>query len=446
MNKKIAIIGLTLCLLLSRHSWAQSAAAELTPQQQTEVINALKSALNTHYVYPKKANMVIEWLDSPENKQPLLAITDKLEFAKTLTRQILALLNDKHFRVIVPGLRNRQQYEDVFAAHLNALTRFRKGGFQDIRILDGNIGYVKIDGFRGEEIHQVDGLMTYLRTVDAIIFDLSDNGGGGRPVNYLSSYFLPTDILIGKTYHRHSDKWTELRAEPVKGDKRLNVPLFIITSEFTFSAAEAFAYNLQARDRAVIVGKITGGGAHPTSFFPLNNGVAALIPNRRSYNPVTESNWEAIGVMPDIKTEQDDAVETAHELAVRAATRYREAGFEQLKTLLENEHYNEALQQEVNTLVAEILHRKHAEPFMIPGFARDYQQNGKLLAAKLLLTAHVAIDDRSADAHYLLAELLVKIKEVALAKIHVEMAIELANEQGVDAQLFEQFNANLKAS
>lgn len=252
-------------------------------------------------------------------------------------------------------------------------------------MLEGNVGYVKIDGFRAEDTPQVDGLMTYLRTADAIIIDLQNNGGGAQPVNYLSSYFLPKDTLMSRTYHRSADKWRDHIVEPVAGDKRLDVPLFILINNKTFSAAEAFSYNLQALNRAVVIGEASGGGAHPIQFKPLPHGLATIVPNRRSFNPTTRSNWEAVGVKPDVESLPEKSLETAHQLAKTAAQAFREEGFNELRTALSSQKYSEELQSKVNGIVKKLLYRKHIEPFMIEGFARQYQEQGQRNAAKLLL-------------------------------------------------------------
>src|SRR4029079_3846467 len=43
-----------------------------------------------------------------------------------------------------------------------------------------------------------------------------------------------------------------------------SVPVYVLTSKYTFSGGEDFAYSVQALGRAKIVGEVTGGGAHPT--------------------------------------------------------------------------------------------------------------------------------------------------------------------------------------
>lgn len=48
---------------------------------------------------------------------------------------------------------------------------------------------------------------------------------------------------------------------------------------------------------------------------PLPHGFVAFIPNFRSINPVTETDWQGVGVRPDVEVSADKALETAHKLA-----------------------------------------------------------------------------------------------------------------------------------
>ncbi len=68
---------------------------------------------------------------------------------------------------------------------------------------------------------------------------------------------------------------------------------------------------MQSIKRAIIVGDTTGGGAHPVRPFPIGQGFVASIPFARSLNPYTHTNWEGIGVIPDIPIAASKALETA---------------------------------------------------------------------------------------------------------------------------------------
>jgi C-terminal processing protease CtpA/Prc len=88
--------------------------------------------------------------------------------------------------------------------------------------------------------------------------------------------------------------------------------LYILTGQQTFSAAEEFAYNLQALGRAKVVGERTGGGAHPGRTHRIINQFEVFIPNGRAINPITKTNWEGVGVEPDIEVSQDNAFDLVY--------------------------------------------------------------------------------------------------------------------------------------
>jgi C-terminal processing protease CtpA/Prc len=96
--------------------------------------------------------------------------------------------------------------------------------------------------------------------------------------------------------------------------KRLGLgkPVYVLTSKRTFSAAEEFTYNLKNLKRAVIVGEVTGGGAHPGGGHPINAHFGIGVPSGRAINPISKTNWEGTGVAPDIEAPADQALKVAH--------------------------------------------------------------------------------------------------------------------------------------
>jgi len=83
-------------------------------------------------------------------------------------------------------------------------------------------------------------------------------------------------------------------------------------SGMTYSAAEALAYDLQALKRATIVGEKSRGGAHLVDFQLLGDGYLLTLPTARAINPITGTNWEGVGVLPDIEVPQEKALPVAH--------------------------------------------------------------------------------------------------------------------------------------
>jgi C-terminal processing protease CtpA/Prc len=95
--------------------------------------------------------------------------------------------------------------------------------------------------------------------------------------------------------------------------------LYILTSSRTFSAPEALAYDMQALKRATLVGETTHGGANPTTIFRITDYFSASIPFGSSISAVTKTDTEGAGVKPDVAVPADQALLTAHLMALKKA-------------------------------------------------------------------------------------------------------------------------------
>jgi hypothetical protein len=124
---------------------------------------------------------------------------------------------------------------------------------------------------------------------------------------YLNSIY---DGASGHTRQYWSLAW-------LPGERYLDRPVYVLTSELTFSGAEEFCYNLKAQHRAVLIGETTRGGAHPTEAFPITPTFEITVPIARSVNPVTGGNWEGTGVAPDRVTSADEAFDVAYREALQ---------------------------------------------------------------------------------------------------------------------------------
>jgi len=102
----------------------------------------------------------------------------------------------------------------------------------------------------------------------------------------------------------------------VPGERYLENPVYVLSGARTFSGGEDFGYTLQALGRATIIGRTSGGGAHPTRGFPVSAGVHIAIPYARSVNPVTGTNWQGTGIVPDISVPEDEALDVAYRKAL----------------------------------------------------------------------------------------------------------------------------------
>ena len=92
------------------------------------------------------------------------------------------------------------------------------------------------------------------------------------------------------------------------------MPLYILVSSRTASAAEAFAYHMQASERGVIIGEQTRGAANPGAEMYIGHGFTVFLATHSSADGVTGENWEGTGVTPDFPTTADAALAQAIEL------------------------------------------------------------------------------------------------------------------------------------
>ncbi|RPJ67214.1 hypothetical protein DRW07_06675 [Alteromonas sediminis] len=196
-------------------------------------------------------------------------------------------------------------------------------GFTSLEILDKNVGVLDFWGFAAVNAlskQKVSSVMTFLSDVDALIIDLRNNGGGsGEMVHLISSYFVDGKVHLNSLYTRHTDVTQEFWTTPEINNNHLeNIPLYILISGETFSAAEEFTYNFQQMKRATIVGEASKGGANPWRWYPLAEDFRIGIPITKAINPVTQSNWEGVGVQSDVDATGKNALDVAYALALDA--------------------------------------------------------------------------------------------------------------------------------
>jgi C-terminal processing protease CtpA/Prc len=205
-----------------------------------------------------------------------------------------------------------------------AFGNFLKSRNYDIRkveTLPGNIGYIDLRSFPQASAARpaLGALMNLVADTDALIVDLRNNGGGDpQAVAFMSSYLFDKRTHLNDMYWREGGRteafWTE---ENVPGKKFGGTKkIYVLTSKNTFSGAEEFSYNLQQLRRGLIVGETTGGGAHPGGVHRIHEHMAAFIPAGRAINPISKTNWEGSGVVPDVKVDAEGALRTAERLAL----------------------------------------------------------------------------------------------------------------------------------
>ncbi|WP_438422630.1 S41 family peptidase [Aquimarina macrocephali] len=158
--------------------------------------------------------------------------------------------------------------------------------------------------------------MRFVANTDALIIDLTENGGGYSPTDsYLGSYFFDEEsVLWSSSYTRPTGETeTEHTFKDVGGERYLNKPVFILVSERTFSLGEQFAYCMKHFNKAKIVGQTSAGAAHGIDYIEVNDNFMIQLPLTHNIHPVTKTDWEGTGVIPNINTNSNSqAIKTAH--------------------------------------------------------------------------------------------------------------------------------------
>jgi len=303
-----------------------SAATPLDDKARVQVIQALVRELNRAYVFPEKAVAMDRELNTRLRQHAYAMLASRLALARTLTDDVQRVTHDKHLRIEVGCSRGSARPGREPRTAPAAAGTDRPRIFRQTQRLDGNVAYVDIATFGvpgAQAREEIRDTMNAAADAAAIIFDVRNNGGGEpETVALVTSYVFGSEpVHLNSLYWRVSDRTDDFFTDPrVEGNKfGPTKPVYVLTSARTFSAAEEFTYNLQARKRAVIVGETTGGGAHPGDVTPLPHGFTVFVPSGRAINPITNTNWEGTGVKPDVSVPAEAALEAARKLALEKA-------------------------------------------------------------------------------------------------------------------------------
>ena len=287
-----------------------------------QVVDGINADLDEYYINLPLAKQMGAALTSHLKAGDYDKITDGDALSAQLTKDMRAVSHDKHLRVDFAPFKIPPPH----APTAEDLARFHQQmdevncAFKKVEILPGNIGYVKFDGFMDASFcgPTVAAAMGFIAHTDAVIFDIRENGGGQPDmVTLIASYLFDKPTHLIDIYNRKENStrqnWT---LSYLPGPRLATQPVYVLTSKRTFSGAEEFAFDLKNQKRATIVGETTGGGAHPVSGHVVAEYFMVGIPFAESLDPVTKTNWEGTGVIPDVKVPAADALTTAEKLAI----------------------------------------------------------------------------------------------------------------------------------
>ena len=293
----------------------------LGASERHEVVDTLAAKLRARYPYPERGETIAAAMQAHLARGDFERATTAEAFAHALDADLHATGDDSHFRVEYdPTFDTAEEDADhkptreEIARDRDEMRR-RAWGVARVQRLPGNVGYLDLRGFgpaqfTGPAYDQALGLLS---GTDALVVDLRSNGGGEPlAVSYFVSHFFAegderhlNDIADRQTGTR--EYWTM----PVVGPRYAG-QVMVLTSGRTASGAEECAYDLQTQKRATLIGETTGGGAHPGEGVALGRGLVAFVPSGRPINPITHTDWEKVGVKPDVAVPAAEAMKTAY--------------------------------------------------------------------------------------------------------------------------------------
>ncbi len=296
-----------------------------------EIVTTALSLLRANYVFPELADQAATAVETRLAAGEYDDL-DEITLTELVTGHLREVCEDKHLALRLgggppPGRTQRPEPEEPKDHEARRLAMRQMGrldnfGIRRIERLDGNVGYLDVHrvAVPANAGPAIAAAMELVAGTYALIIDLRHNGGGSPEgvVLWCSYLFDERPVHLNDIFHADTGETRQFWALPyVPGPRYVDRPVYVLTSSHTFSGGEDFGYTLQALGRAQVIGETTGGGAHPTRPFPISTAVHIAIPFARSVNPVTGTNWQGTGVVPDVAVPEAQAYDTAYATALR---------------------------------------------------------------------------------------------------------------------------------
>ena len=318
-----ACLSFSVLLPVAARAQAQTT---ITAAEKSVAIKNIEATLGRSYVSPEKAEAMISLLERKLAAHTYDEIADGPAFAAQLTKDLEAASRDYHVYVsyapdahpIDPPLITPQVLPPPPAVLSQIEKTFVNDGFIKAEILPGNIGYLRVDVLLPRELMEkvAPAAFHFVAGTNALILDFRKNGGalGPSSMSTFAGYFFARRTQFDTIFWRNAPPSPGFSAAKVAGPRYTGRPIYILTSGHTASGAEGFAYIMKAFKRARVIGMPTMGAANPGAGAGVSPHFELFVPIGRVENIVTKSNWDYTGVMPDVRVNAIDALQTAQEI------------------------------------------------------------------------------------------------------------------------------------
>ena len=278
----------------------------------------LIDVLEKYYIFPEKSQIITKQLQYNLRSNKLNQINNLGQFIHELGIFVRRVGEDGYLNIIEtsPQFKIGNSQSQVSRVP-KKITSF---GFEKIEILSGNIGYLKLDYFYQNPKAELKAaqVFDYLSETDAIIIDLRDVAGESISLaQYMMSFFIEQNTILTNVIYDKQTKTKVLKSAPNLSNDRLkhNFPVYILTSAFVSGTGEFFSYTLKHLGKALIVGEKTMGVAYISRKLRVDQFISITMPIAIPMHPVTKTNWEQEGVVPDFDVNADLSFDMAYKLA-----------------------------------------------------------------------------------------------------------------------------------
>jgi hypothetical protein len=292
------------------------APERLTPAQAREVVDSAAAQMERHYVSPDTGRLIADHVRARAAAGAYDTLATPAALSAALRRDLRAVNGDRHLYMHV----HRPGEGD---AGLPNPDEARRANYDFARVerLEGNVGYIRLTGFSGApEAREVAvNALRFIQHTDAVILDVRGvPGGSGEMSNFIISHFTAPNVPSLRVYWRQDGRTETLSTlAEVPGPRRTDVPVYVLIDRRAASAAEDLPFVLQNLGRATLVGERTMGAGRNNGLFPAAHGMSVSVSISRVMDPASGREWESVGVQPDIAVAPDQALEAAHQDALR---------------------------------------------------------------------------------------------------------------------------------
>jgi len=289
---------------------------KLTKDQIKQGVDGVIKVLAKNYIYPEKALLIEKELKHELKKNGFDEINDWYSFIRSINAIMRTVSGDMYLDIV----ETKALFILEKTQGKSKLDKNNNFGIDDVDILPGNVGYMKLNHFyqHPEAEKELSRILKKLSKVEALIIDLRDAEGDSISLaQYLMSFFVKENTILSEVLYDKQNNKKILRAIENNGNDKFkhNFPVYILTSSFISSTGEFLSYTLKHLGKAVIVGEETMGVAYVLQKKKINNHISINIPVAIPFHPITNANWAKVGVIPDVNTPANLSLEAAHKLA-----------------------------------------------------------------------------------------------------------------------------------